>query len=572
MNLVKFGNHVPYQGEFRMKGFPVALMVIAAAVVLAVTNVGINTAWGAPPEDHLSVPKISGITPDSFRVDWVAYPAFNNRTHYQVRVDRALYYVSGFITSQMVFGMPPAFRVKVEVVTYHEGHLLGISSATWVLLGPPSPDPVFVTDVTSTTFRIAWQAVPTVYEYQIYNYPKDLLATVPASQTSIVLGPFTPGASMTVYIVSINPSSPSYPSKTVHIRLKPPSPKIEVAAADIGQTEFRLSWNSVDGATGYAVYKNGEPQGVTSATTTSFLVTGCLPGTVVKAKVIARNGTGDSEFSNEVNVLLKPSTPERPWATEVGSRSFVLNWKLVGGADSFKVWRDGEWLVANASSPLTSVRLSRGFNPGDTASMSISAYNVSGDSPRSEAASVTLLGGAGGTKELASTESLLSGFSGFSRISEPGFDTRQIPIIINLEKRGTLGDLLERQPGLVLIISAQPADRAALAGEEFSRRVAALKAENLKAIVLFQSSGADSGSGSERLFPQICEGIVPDLPRPIVLAVDSRGWIRSRSQETGPDALKQIIQESLWDCAPLMGPALDQLRREQRFFEGLHKF
>ncbi|RCK79473.1 MAG: fibronectin type III domain-containing protein [Candidatus Ozemobacter sibiricus] len=549
----------------------------------------------APPPDHLSPPTISQITPSGFRVSWIPYAQFSPRTHYQVQIDHALYGSSLFGTTTQVEGQSPGTTVAVSVVTFHDGHVIGVSSTTTVLLGPAAPAPVYATEITSSTFRLTWRPVPTADHYRIYLFPEQLLQTVPASVTSLVLGPFTPGASLTVTVVAVNPSSPSAPSDPVWVRLKPPAPRLEVVADEIGTTSFRLRWTVAEGATGYTVYRDGEAVGVTDASTTTFLVASCSPGLVARARVVARNATGESDASNEVAVLLKPARPDRPWATEIATRSFVLNWRLVTGAESFQVFRDGEWHVANVAAPTTSVRLSSGLNPGDTVSMTVKARNATGDSEPSEPVVVTLLGGGGASSPrflaLIENLNLPSGRLGL----RAGDQVDHWPLITPDGRRVTLADLLGGKPTLVLVVPATATDPAAGAMSRLSRpglavlviRVGAAPAREARpeerpvsvqgdepAIV--SSADRSPGVAERSLDPAaLADGWLASAgwpfeePLPLAMTIDPRGRIRGRTADLEAAVLEELVDKTLWESLP---PASDTAPTAGRSrFDALHR-
>lgn len=562
-------------------------------IFLGIVLVLCLAAWSgsaAPPPDHLSPPTISQITPNGFRVTWIPYAQFSARTHYQVQIDHALYGSSLFGTTTTIQGQFPGTTVGVSVVTYHDGHVIGVSSTTTVLLGPATPAPVYATDITSSTFRLTWRPVPTAESYRIYRFPEELLQTVPASITSLILGPFTPGASLTVTVVAVNPSSPSAPSDPVWVRLKPPAPQLQVVAEEIGVTTFRIRWTVAEGATGYSVYRNGELVGVTDASTTTFLVASCPAGLVARARVVARNATGESDASNEVTALLKPARPDPPWATEVGETSFVLNWRLVTGAESFQVFRDGEWHVANVAAPTTSVRLSSGLNPGDTVSMTVKARNATGDSEPSEAVVVTLAGGGGASFARALVVSPpalpLDGPLGLV----PGDQASHWPVMTPDGRHVPLAKLLMGKPALVLLLPDAP---------EFAPPPAVIRS-GLNCLVIrvgcAQASqprcprapshfvGSESSSGNSTGSTPAAGGLAVDSfgnfhlaielwplgePLPLALTIDAGGQIRGRTADLDTATLVGLVEATLWDSLPQesdTGPTSGRTR-----FERLHR-
>ena len=109
-----------------------------------------------------------------------------------------------------------------------------------------------------------------------------------------------------------------------------------------------LTWDAVDGATSYRVYRatsqNGTYSLLGSVTTTTYVNTGAKDGVTYYYKVTAVNDSGESAFSNTVSgqnkaVTSKPAAPVVKIGNSATSGKPMLTWNAVSGATSYKVYR-----------------------------------------------------------------------------------------------------------------------------------------------------------------------------------------------------------------------------------------
>jgi len=109
-----------------------------------------------------------------------------------------------------------------------------------------------------------------------------------------------------------------------------------------------LTWDAVDGATSYRVYRatsqNGPYRLLGSVTTTTYVNTGAKDGVTYYYMVTAVNDSGESAFSNIVSgqnkaVTPKPAAPVVKIGNSATSGKPMLTWNAVSGATSYKVYR-----------------------------------------------------------------------------------------------------------------------------------------------------------------------------------------------------------------------------------------
>jgi hypothetical protein len=106
-----------------------------------------------------------------------------------------------------------------------------------------------------------------------------------------------------------------------------------------------VSWQPVDGATGYDVLRDGESVGTTDAT--NFLDTEAPGGTQLQYSVVATEGDDRSEAASAGSVLTPVDAPA-PTATADGSQ-VQLTWEPVTGAERYEIARNGESLATDVT-------------------------------------------------------------------------------------------------------------------------------------------------------------------------------------------------------------------------------
>ena len=152
-----------------------------------------------------------------------------------------------------------------------------------------------------------------------------------------------------------------------------------------------LTWNAVDGATSYKVYRAAKEDGtyglLGSTSATSYTNTGAKEGVTYYYKVTAVNENGESESSNIVSrqvksVTPKPSAPVVKIGHSAASGKPQLMWNAVSGATSYKVYRAAA--ESGSYSLLGTVTVTNYTNTGAKAGVTyyykVTAVNDSGES------------------------------------------------------------------------------------------------------------------------------------------------------------------------------------------------
>ena len=179
--------------------------------------------------------------------------------------------------------------------------------------------------------------------------------TIPKSMTRISENAFCACLNMTdVYYagtasdwakITIEEGNEPLTSATLHCA--PAAPVVRIGnSATSGKP--MLTWNAVEGATSYRIYRStakGSGYSLLGTTTaTSYTNTGAKAGTTYYYRVKACNDAGLSPYSNIVSgqvksVTPKPSAPVVKIGHSASSGKPMLTWNAVSGATSYKVYR-----------------------------------------------------------------------------------------------------------------------------------------------------------------------------------------------------------------------------------------
>jgi fibronectin type 3 domain-containing protein len=179
-----------------------------------------------------------------------------------------------------------------------------------------------------------------------------------------------------------------------------PAAPLGVRASPLSENSIQVSWNAVEGAANYIVYRSdtadGEYVAVSGAdgvSDTSFADAGLQASASYYYKVAARSvydETGDQSSSVSVTIAA-PETPTGVSASAQSSTSIQVSWTAVSGASEYYVYRatsnDGEYsqIASTASASYTNT----GLSSTTTYYYKVAAQNGIGTSAQSSSVSAT---------------------------------------------------------------------------------------------------------------------------------------------------------------------------------------
>lgn len=146
-----------------------------------------------------------------------------------------------------------------------------------------------------------------------------------------------------------------------------------------------LTWSSVSGAAGYNLYRNDNKVNNGLITGTNYVDNGLRPGTTYSYTVKAvSSANSESSPSNVVTGKTTgqstgPDAPSGLTLTSITSNSITLTWSAAFGAQSYKVYRNGN----KVADVLVSTYVDNGLNADTQYTYQVSVVKDSVESPRS---------------------------------------------------------------------------------------------------------------------------------------------------------------------------------------------
>ena len=304
-----------------------------------------HTVTTAPvPPTRLSATATSA----SLTLRWAVVPG---ATAYRVKLGESGTPTTVTGASHEFTGLTAGTEYTLYVYAQNRGGNSEWSSITASTAGPPAPSGLSKT-ATSTTITLSWSAVTGATGYDVKQGATGTETAV-SSGTSYTFSNLTASTEYTLYVRARNSAGVS-DWKSLSATTAPAQPSgLNVMSSSTGLT---LSWNIVDGATGYDV-KQGATGTVTSVAAvarrkievglgTGLTMTATVSGvshvftdltsnTAYTLYVRTKNSGGNSEWTS-LSATTAPAAPSGLSATATNT-SLTLSWNAVTGATGYDV-------------------------------------------------------------------------------------------------------------------------------------------------------------------------------------------------------------------------------------------
>ncbi len=154
--------------------------------------------------------------------------------------------------------------------------------------------------------------------------------------------------------------------------------------ASVSGDSVSLSWDAVDGASSYKVYRDGSL--LNSVSSNSFSENGLAYGTYLY-EVASVNDSGESASKASISVDVHEVAPSAPsdLSASVNGDSVSLSWSAASGASSYKVYRDGDLVESVSTNSFSEDELDDG-----TYLYEVTSVNDSGESDSKASVSVNV--------------------------------------------------------------------------------------------------------------------------------------------------------------------------------------
>lgn len=360
------------------------------------TTLSVTTKLAPPPMPTGLV--ASKATSDGFTLTWDAVPGA--ATH---RVWQGTTVVANDNSARtfVATGLQPNTQYTYKVAGINSEGTVGAQAsvtATTTAAVLPAPATITVDSVSMTSASITWSAVSGAAGYRVRL---DGAVVADSSSTrSYTANNLAAGTQYTLTVTTLNangvesaPATASFTTTAVLALLPAP---IGLTSSALTTSSAQLSWNAVNGATGYRVWQGNSVVAQNSAST-SYAASGLTEGTGYTYKVAAINAqdaVGAQASTSFTTLYSSLASPAGLAASNVRSTSFDLDWNDVPNAEGYGVWVNDAYTFRSASdasvatlTPATqyAVRVAawsatRGFSANASTSVTTAPANTAGPS------------------------------------------------------------------------------------------------------------------------------------------------------------------------------------------------
>ena len=277
-------------------------------------------------------------------------------------------------------------QCRIAIQQYSTSSNLVSSDGSWgdfrIIPGdpPPSPSPVSATDAAyCDRVVISWNNVSNEDGYYIYRGGTQI-GTAGVNVTSYTDYPGT--GTFSYCVIAYNECGSSSSACDNGSRKTVPDKVPNVTATDGDCDEVCIFWGNVSNEDGYYVYRNGTLINTVSTNVTECCDGGGNPYTTYSYTVRAFNSCGNGSLSDpdQGHYIEVPGAPGNLLASDNQYCNYVhITWNNVDHEDSYRVYRDGNWIGGDLSANTTSYD----DYPGDCVShdYSVRARNECGNGP-----------------------------------------------------------------------------------------------------------------------------------------------------------------------------------------------
>lgn len=272
-----------------------------------------------------------------------------------------------------------------------------LTATTFTMI--PKVTGVKVSDVTETSFKLQWTAIPGIKTYQVYYYNTSKKAYQKLGDRIVNSCTVKSLKSATNYKIKIRAVA------TVNIDLELKGafsavssittmpPKMDLASKVVSNTTVALSWTAIPNVTAYKIYMYDADQGkyvaykTLKSGETAYTITGLKAGKEYKFKArayVTNDGTNTyGAYSNVVTTVTKLSAPTVTQNPDfLNNGTINLSWTKVSGASGYYIYisehKNSDFVLVKTVTSASTVKATIKDIPNGVRYVKIRAYTTTG--------------------------------------------------------------------------------------------------------------------------------------------------------------------------------------------------
>jgi fibronectin type 3 domain-containing protein len=347
-----------------------------------------------PPPASISA---AADSPGSITLTWSAVNGALSYTVYRAASSDGAYTAigTGTAVSYSNTGLAAASTYYYKVSAHCAYGESPLSSAASAITLPESPTGVSAEALSASSIQIRWNAVQGASSYTVYRAASSDGAYTAVGTSTAASYTNTGLSALSTYYYKVSAqgkSGESVQSASTSAVTWIGAPE-GVSAEVLSLSSIEITWNAVNGASSYTLYRAASSGGtytsIGTSTLTSYTNTGLTAGTTYYYKVSAHGVNGEGGRSAYISATTWPEAPTGVSATAVSFSSIRITWNAVTGASSYTVYRsaspDGAYALVGTSP--TASYTDTGLTGSTTYYYQISASNAAKESGRSSTVS-----------------------------------------------------------------------------------------------------------------------------------------------------------------------------------------
>ena len=246
---------------------------------------------------------------------------------------------------------------------------------------PPTAPTNLTASVNGSNVNLSWDIVADATSYKVYRDSSLIASPTTNAFTDIALADGTYLYEVSAVDDAGESTSKASISATVN-NAAPAAPTNLTASAN--GSNVNLSWDTVDDATSYNVYRDSSL--IASPTTNAFTDTALADGTYLY-EVSAVDDAGESTSKASVSATVNNAAPAAPTnlSASVNADNVNITWDKVNDATSYNVYRDSSLIASPTTNAFTDTALADG-----TYLYEVSAVDGAGESTGKASVSATV--------------------------------------------------------------------------------------------------------------------------------------------------------------------------------------